>query len=65
MEDSRIVALYWARDEEAIRATASNMAATAALLPITFFAAGRTRRKSSTIHTWARGMLCRRIARRF
>ena len=23
MEDSRIVALYWARDEEAIRATAS------------------------------------------
>ena len=37
MEDSRIVDLYWARDEQAIDATAKNTVGIAIALHLTFF----------------------------
>ena len=63
MEDSKIVDLYWERNEKAISATGQKYGSYCYILPITSFTTKRMRMKVSMIHTSAHGTLYRRTAR--
>lgn len=63
MEDSKIIDLYWERNEKAISATGKSMEATVTISLITSFTTKRMRMKVSMIHTSAHGTLYRRTVR--